>query len=154
MASERLKLVLEVSSALAVVASVVFLAFQVNQANDIARASMRYDLESSWNEWHDLIISDSTTAALLVRMQDADAVFSPTEQQQVFSLANRLYNIWSSLHAAHENGLISDEDYTSLSEDVPSAMVLEAAVPIWRQLVERYPADRDAPIFTPLFEDE
>lgn len=147
----RWRLVLEVVGIISVVISVVFLALQVRQGNQVARATVQYELMSSWNEFHDLIIGDSATAKLLIRMADTTTEFTAAERRQIVSIANRLFNTWTAVHHAYENGLIDRETYESMSSDIPRAIGnFPVAVPIWRTLVETYPISKEWEIFEPL----
>ncbi len=150
MARRHLRASLEILGALSIVASLLFLAVQVRQENRLARATAAFELVTSWNEWHVLVISDTHTADLVTRLFDPDPELTPAEQAQAASLANWLFNTWWSTSTAYENGLIDEATYLSLSQDVPRAMQLQALLPVWRNLVQTYPAASDAEIFAPL----
>ena len=82
---------MELTGLAAVVVSVLFLAAQVKQGNEVARATVAYELANMFNDYHDLVIGDPQVADLLVRMTSDTGEFTEVEQRQIQSKANRLF---------------------------------------------------------------
>jgi hypothetical protein len=139
----------EVVGVASVVLSVVFLAMQVQQANQQARVSYAHDLQASYNGWHELLISVPGAADLLMSSMP-DSALTPGEARRRRSLIVYLFNIWMTVHTAWENGLISDLDYEGYTNDVRSMTEHPVAVGIMRDLLDhRYPEAQSFPIFAP-----
>lgn len=149
----RIRTAIEVLGGLSIIVSLIFVAIEIKQANEVARATTELELYAAWNEFHDAVISSEETADLLIRMREAEPDLTPAERRQALSLANRLFNTWAAVHGAYQNGLISEQMYESLSQDVTRSMALESAIPMWRSLLDQYPVFKTYPIMAPLLED-
>lgn len=142
----------EVVGVVAVVVSVVFLAVQVQQANQQARVSFAHDLQASYNSWHDLLISVPGAADLLMSSLP-DTALTAGEVRQRRSLIVYLFNIWMTVHTAWENGLVSDPQYDGYTNDVRGMTDNPVAVGIMLELIDhRYPEAQHFPIFAPVQE--
>ena len=146
-----IRTIAEVMGVVSVVLSVVFLGIQVQQANRQARVSFANDLQASYNGWHELLVSVPGAAAL-VRSQLPDSALTLEESLQRHSLFMYLFNVWMTVHAAWENGLVSDVQYEGYINDARSMARNPAAVQTIRGMLERYPASRGLPIFEPFRE--
>lgn len=139
----------EVLGVVSVVLSVIFLAMQVEQANQQARVSFAHDLQASYNGWHELLVSVPGAADLYMSPLP-DSALTPGEARQRRSLVVYLFNVWMTVHTAWENGLVSDPEYEGYTNDVRSMTANPAAVGIMQDLLDhRYPEAQRFPIFAP-----
>ncbi len=148
----RMRTAVELIGLATLIVSVLFLALQVRQGNEVARATVAYELSNMFNDYHGLVMGDPEVAELLVRMARDESEFTEVERRQIQSLANRLFNIWTSAHQGFENGVVTPEEYDNYQLDVSRAMGLKAAVPFWRSFLDTYPSRKAWPIFAPLLE--
>jgi hypothetical protein len=145
----RLRTVVEIVGVVSVVLSVLFLAIQVQQANKQARMSFALDLQASYNGWHELLIAAPGAADLLMATLP-DSAFTPGEIRRRRSLVAYLFNVWATIHKAWEHDLISDLEYEGYANDARTIVANPWAVDIVRDMMDRYPAARDYPIFAPI----
>ena len=144
----------EIISAVAVIASLIYLARQIIQANRIARSSVVSDVQQKYNDFYSLILSNGEIAALLAKLVQPNYVpATDTENQQIETIVTLLAGIWFSTQASYDQGQIDENSYRVYSEDVAARLSLWPALkPHFRRVLERYPSAKDRPIFAPLFE--
>lgn len=104
--------VTETIGVVAVVISVLFVAYELRQANKLATTNVTYDLLQQHNDLHMAII-ESPEVALLIKGVEAGAAPDPDSAQyaQLDALAAQQHNAWLNAHIAWREGQISDSDY-------------------------------------------
>ena len=111
----------EVIGLSAIVVSLIFVAYQINQSNRIARGTTSYELSRNWMEMNRLYVTNPEMLSLRVKLEDKDFVpESDIELQRTMAYARMLINMWTALEEAHENGIASDEYYRIAQNDVKS----------------------------------
>ena len=117
----------------AIVISLIFVAYQINQSNRIARGTTSYELSRNWMDVNQFYITQPEMLELRIKLQDRDYVpESDIELQRAMAYARMLVNMWTALEEAHENGIASDAYYKIAQNDVRSVI-------------------RDRPGFLPMF---
>ena len=117
----------------AIVISLIFVAYQINQSNRIARGTTSYELSRHWMEINRFYITQPEMLELRDKLKDRDYVpASEIEFQRSRAYARMLVNMWMALEEAHENGIASDAYYKIAQNDVRSVI-------------------RDRPGFLPIF---
>ncbi len=117
----------------AIVISLIFVAYQINQSNRIARGTTSYELSRNWMEINRFYITQPEMLELRDKLKDRDYVpASEIELQRSMAYARMLINMWTALEEAHENGIASDAYYKIAQNDVRSVI-------------------RDRPGFLPIF---
>ena len=81
----------EVIGVVAVIASIIYLAIQVKQSTDLARAGMVHDTSASWASYHAMIAADAGLADIYVRAVKGE-VLTSAETLRYFSSINALPN--------------------------------------------------------------
>ena len=143
--------VLEGLGILSVVLSLAFVAFQIKQSTDQARATMSYDISMSFGAYHDLIAGDAELAGIRARLREPEPEFTDQERERAFSLAMRLFNAWMSVHRAHLAGVISSDQYESYRVEVEATVArLPGAIPLWSEFLEARPHLYEVPLLAPL----
>jgi hypothetical protein len=150
---QRLRSTAEWLGVLAVVISVAFLALQVRQANQIARAEASRELLSLFNDFHDTAVSDPATLAILTTLAEPDPELSTSEKIQARHLAMRLFNSFNAVHDAYSEGFVPDEVYadytTAAGRYLRNYPGLE---PHLRALLEAMPRSLTSPVWVPVVE--
>ena len=103
----------------AVIASLLFVAFEIRQANRIAIGTTSNELNRNWMAINELYVVDAEVRALIVAMSDED--FTPKDElqrEQAEGYARLILNNWIAIEEAYNNGIASDAFYKTASEDV------------------------------------
>lgn len=110
----------EVFGAIAVVASLVYLAFQVKQSNTQARGEAHSNWLTTWNETIKGWIADRDTVEILQRGFDDFSKLQHIEQAIFAQQLAALINHWHLAADLVEDGLISKQLYNGATEVVLS----------------------------------
>jgi len=146
------RVLIEALGALSVVLSLAFVALQIKQSTDQARAEVAYDLQESFNGFHDLVAGDAELGSIVARARvGTDPALTPAEHARAFSLAFRLFNTWVAVQVAYDNDLISDAAFEGYQADVASAVSgLPGFRGYWLSMIEANPTLAGAAILAPL----
>ena len=136
----------EIVGAVAVLITLVYLAAQIKQSNDLARFSASKELMNQFNGLNRLVTTDATLRQTLMKTAD----LSDEEREQVYNFAMMYCNVWYSMQAAYDNGQIDRELYAAGCKDVQVELdrwpAFRAAVAQW---LKNYPEVASHEIFKP-----
>ena len=138
----------------ALLASLVFLAMEINQSNKIAIASVQYDILSDFNEYHRQVLADPEVAEFISKLENADdTTLSPADNARAHAFVTIFINLWYAIQTAHDNGQLTDDDFRAYLEDAQHALRrYPRAVPYFKASVESTPSLHGLEIFQPIFE--
>ena len=105
------KEVVEIIGLSAVVVSVLFLAFEIRQSNQIARNDAELNIRNQVHEVHGNILSSPETAAVLAKLRLGHEDLSPAENELAISFTKQNIQLLTSAEQAFENGLLSRDTY-------------------------------------------
>ncbi len=124
----------------AVIASLLFVAFEIRQANRIAIGTTAYELNRNWMTINELYLTHPDVRALLVALSDKD--FVPDDQmqrEQAEAFARRILNNWVAIEEAYNNGIASDAFYLLASQDVKALVAKRPGmVSIFKTVAAQY----------------
>ncbi len=135
MDTSRLNERLQILALLGVLAGLIFLALEIQQANRIAIATTEITVREGWGSVNETIFTNPETAALLAKARIADAEFSDAEREMLDAFAARMMNIWSGIEEAHANEMVSSVTFDKAIEDMKWHI---DAYPGMRSLFEDY----------------
>ena len=143
----------EAAGIVALLASLIFLAMEINQSNKIAIASIQYDILSDFNEYHREVLADLEIAEFISKLKRADDIpLSPAEKVRAHAFVTIFINIWYVIHTAHENGQLTDDTYQAYVQDAHSTLLAyPRAVPYFKESIQSAPSLIDLEIFQPIF---
>jgi len=96
---------------LSIVAGLILVAWEINQANNIAKAQMVMDLAAQANEFNSSAFANSDVADLLTVISDPEGVdVSETQESMIRSVAQHFVNVFWAAQRAHDNGVLGDDD--------------------------------------------
>jgi len=97
----------EIVSAIAVVASLVFVGIEVQQSNEIEK---QFATRSLVNDWSNAIsaYSDPELACLSMRMMNDRSNLTLRETTQIEAVYWRIYKVYEELHYQYEDGMIDE----------------------------------------------
>ncbi len=141
----------ELIGLVAVVLSLLLVAYEVRQSNRIAQATTTYEVARDVNQFNELGYSDAEFANLLLQLSDVDSEFSEVQALQARLLAHRFVNIWTVQEKAHQNGLITDEQFELTKTDVLTIKnAFPGLAPHWGAVFEAQPKLKDREVLQPL----
>lgn len=151
MFDERTRATIELIGLVAVVISLLILAYEVRQSNRIAQATTTYEIGRDVNQFNDLGYSDPEFAGLLVQLTKDSFEPSDVEAMRARLLAHRFVNIWTTQEKAWQNGLLSDEQYEATKRDVITVMTSFPGLSShWAAVFENQPGLREHTVLAPL----
>jgi hypothetical protein len=107
----------EWAGAIAVVATLIYLAKQIKQQNDIARYNAYESLYQGFNQNNQLIAANPQVAELLMRgLEDPDSL-SVSESTQWSALFRTYFNHMQRAYKAYKLGFLSQEDWTDIAKN-------------------------------------
>jgi hypothetical protein len=102
----------------AVIVSLLFVAYEIRQANQIAVGTTTIEIYRNWMTLNELIATDEKLAALIYKLRDDTAELSNIERIQADAWARRAVNGWVALEIAYENDLVTEILYQAGIRDV------------------------------------
>jgi hypothetical protein len=148
----RIRQLGEAIGGVTLIVSVVFLALQVRQGNQIARAEASRELISIFNDFHADAVSDPATTGLLQTLTQPSPELTPAEVIQVRHLVTLLSNAFNTAHDAFEEGVLPPDRYNAFTAGVRGYIRdYPGLVDPLRRRVEQN-AFQDRPVWEPLFD--
>lgn len=129
----------EIVGVIAVIASLLFLGFEIRQSNQIARSTITYELASNVSEINQTVWSSPEIAALHVRVRDPGYEPSESEAEMLRAEARRYMNLWGAVEIAYRNGHQTREQLDIMLDDVEAVVHRFPAMRgIWLGELNRY----------------
>ncbi|MHC4832080.1 MAG: hypothetical protein ACYTFT_17295 [Planctomycetota bacterium] len=101
----KIKDIAEIVGLVAIVASLLFLAFEIQQSNRIAIASTEIGIRSGYSDCNRGLHSGDGVAELMSTAMEPDVELAPAEKLKVLMVVNDILNVWLSVETACDNGL-------------------------------------------------
>jgi len=138
----------EISGAVIVIATLVYLARQIHQSNRIAIASTEINVRNSLNDINDSIYTDTGVAELLIKATDSHVELTDVDSLKLYHLVLRGLNQWLSIETAFANEMVPTETHGVIFDDMRAFIAAYPAVrPVCRQAVDNYPAMAPSEVF-------
>ena len=118
MPRDKRKDAIEAAGIVAVIASLLFLAFEVRQTNRIAVASIEIGLRNGYSEINRGVYSDNGIAELLVKATDTDVEWSSVEYQKMQMFIYDILNNWLAHDTACDYGLARASTCADLGDGI------------------------------------
>ena len=136
---------------LAVVISVLFVGFEIRQANRIAIGTTSHEIQRNFMAINELVLADKEVAALLLKLRHPDVELTEVETVQAGAWARRMINNWTAIEEAYESGLLSESVYLSAVDDVNAFIKRNPGLlPIYRHFFAEYGQKREYDLLKPL----
>jgi hypothetical protein len=138
---------------LGVVAGLVFLAVELQQANRIAIASTEIEVRNNFSSVNETFYVNREVAELMEKTTDPNATLSDAEVFRIGSIVRRLMNAWLAIETAYANGLVPESTFNTIEDDIRfSISNFPAARPIWRDVADVYSAQRSRETFELIYQ--
>jgi hypothetical protein len=124
----------------AVIVSLLFVAYEIRQANQIAVGTTTIEIYRNWMTINELIYTDEKLAALIYKLRDDTAELSNIERIQADAYARRHANGWVALEIAYENDLVTETLYQAGIKEV---QIIISTSPGIRESLKRFATQHD-----------
>lgn len=129
----------ELTSVIAVIASLLFLAYEIRQSNRIARSTISYELANNYSELNEIVWTDPEVAALHVKVRDSSYVPTEVEEEMLLAEVRRRLNVWGAVESAYRNGHQTREQLDVMLADVEAVLAdYPATHRLWTRELGRY----------------
>ena len=140
MDSAKLNDGMQVIGIFAIILSLMFVAYQIQQTNQIAIVSTEIEIRNNYSELNETMYSDRELSVLIEKAADPNYQPLPGEYTQLRSLAFRFMNIWLASEIAYKNSMLPEASYHTVLDDIG---YLLQAVPylkqLFREILDNYP---------------
>jgi len=96
---------------LGVIAGIIFLGIEINQANQAARSQARTDIATSIAEFNMSLADSPELAELFLRGLPNPASLTALERLRVTSYMSALLRLWENSHYQYRNGLFDEVEF-------------------------------------------
>lgn len=153
MRSTTLKDVAEIVGIGAIVASLLFLAFELQQSNRIAVASTEIGIRNGYSEFNRGLYTSPDTAEIMSRARSIDVEWSDAEELRALMVVTDIFNVWLSVQTACENDLAEETTCAELGDDIRTFVgYFPGAREMFVFLLESYPTLADTEVHATLRE--
>lgn len=137
--ADKLNKWLSLAANIGVLAGIVFLAFEIQQANRIAIATTELDVRES-NNLINLQSLDRDVAQLLSKVRTADSELSPVEEEMAFGFVYLYVNNWLAVETAFRRGMVPESTFELAKDEIPGLVpIYPGLLPYWQSVFSEYP---------------
>ena len=131
----------EIIGAIAVLITLVYLAFQVRQSNKLAKMEMHEDSISHYLQNNGNFISNVETARVFREgLLNLDSI-SPSERIQLWGMLNNIIASFNHIREAYENGIYKKEVFEAWRGYVCGVLAMPGGKIYWNDGRSGYPED-------------
>ena len=140
------------SANLGVLAGIVFLAVEIQQTNEIAKVTTEYEIRNSFSNINEILMTVEELSALLIKSRSTNGDDLTLEERTMLgSWVRRLMNGWIAIELAYRGGLVSEETYSIIFDDIAQETSYDGAlVRIYRSVVDIYEGQLDTQVMSEL----
>ena len=140
----------ELVGAMAVVLSLLFVAYEVRQANKLALVANVAAHYASFSPINEALMTDPELTSLLHRAEASSdlAEFSQPERMQIASFIRMLLNTWIPANISYNNGQLAQASFDAVFDDARASLRVAgpAMRDMWKEVVYTYPGLSDVEI--------
>lgn len=153
---EQNKMVIEGIGVAAVVFSLLIVAYQIQQANIIARVTTEYEIKNNYSEWNESMYTNIETSDNLARLFGQSADIEDLELKDrivLYTWVSRSIYIWSAAETAYESGMLSEETYQMALQDIAVTLATGPGLhSAYRAYFEQHQAMADTSVANEVYE--
>ena len=144
----------EAIGAIAVVASVIYLAVQVRDSSNQNTVTRTTTLIDEFNRMQEVLISSPDVVDLFTKLNSGDELTN-RDETLLESVANRYLSHWFSIQTAYDRGTIDKQFYDIFCEDVSRYVnAYPKMTKKFLEVTEHYSQAEHISIFSPIFAKE
>ena len=144
--------IVELVGIISIVGGLALVAWEINQANNIAKAQMVMDLAAQANEFNSATFGNPEVAALAKAMSDPNLNdVSEIQESMMSGVAWHFTNVFWSAQRAYDNGVLDDDDIRNYQASVAWHIENHPGLrPTFMIVYDTAPWLRDMYVFQPL----
>ena len=132
--------IVELTGFIAVVVSLLFVAFELRQSNRIAIGNAELAMSALNADVNRVIFELEENDEVFVKLTTKDSDLTPEEYQRAIYIAYMHLNRWVATERSFENGLLSETTFLTEFDDVTFLFQrMPGFAPIFVYLIESYP---------------
>lgn len=143
------KQIFETIGLLAVVFSLLLVAYEVRQANRIAVVNTEFELRNSYHTTNIALLNNPDMVDFVVRMGTTGQPLEGPDAVRARAWTYIQLNTWLATALAYENGVTTEETYLNILDNIEN--VFGRASPemraVWRSSIESFPSLAGTPVF-------
>ena len=143
MTLEQYAYLAEIIGAIAVIASLLYLAVQIRQNNAQDRATARYAFVGTMSEINLSIVRDKSVASIFRRGLESTEDLDDDEQLQLWMLIGQCGNTWSVMYELYQERMLPESQWWVVRKDILSLFASKGGSTFW----ELFGADAFEPSF-------
>ena len=141
MDSAKLNDWMQVIGIFAIILSLMFVAYQIQQTNQIAIVSTEIEIRNNYAELNETMYSDRELSVLIEKAADPNYQPLPGEYTQLRSLAFRFMNIWLASEIAYKNDMLPEVSFHIVLDDIGFLLqTMPYLKQLFRELLDNYPS--------------
>ena len=146
--------VAEIVGIVSIVAGLILVAWEIRQANNIAKAQMVMELAAQANAFNSSTYENPDVAELVAAISDPGHTdFTETQESMMTGVAWHFANVFWAAQRAHDNGLLGDDDIQMYQASVAWHIENHPGLrPAFINVYDTAPWIRDMFVFEPLVE--
>ncbi|MDX1507704.1 MAG: hypothetical protein R3358_05455 [Woeseiaceae bacterium] len=146
--------IVEIVGVVSIVASVLLLAMEVRQANQIAGSELELNLQQGFMQMNHERASNPAFAQLFAKTaRPTDHLITATEREQMRGLAWHYVNICVAAQSAFDNDLLSDSQFKAYADGLQWTIDNHPGLhPHFVAIYESFPTIQEMRVFAPLRE--
>lgn len=139
----------EATGVLAVVLSLLLVAYEVRQANRIAVVNAEFELRNSFHATNIALLSNPGMVDFVVLMQTRGQSLEGADGVRARAWTYLSLNSWLATALAYESGIATEETYRNVLDNIDNAIARSSPEmrAIWRASIESFPSLQDNPVF-------
>ena len=137
----KLKFYAEVIGLAAIVASVLFLAYELQLSNRIAIASTEIGIRNGYSEFNRNLSGTEVVAEVMAKVQQPEAELSDAERIRVLMVVMDILNVWWSVETACDEEIVQYRTCGELPDDIRGFIgYFPGTRPVFEFVLETYPS--------------
>lgn len=139
----------EVIGVLAVVLSLLLLAYEVRQANRIAVVNTEFELRGQFQETNLALLSNPDMMDFLLRMRTSGVPLEGPDEIRAIIWTYLNLNVWVATALAYESGVTTEQTYHNILDNIESAIARSSPEmrQIWRASINSFPSLKGTQVF-------
>jgi len=133
-----------------VIVSLLFVAFQIQQANRIARVTTEYEIRNNRSEWQAIFLENPELTEFMVRVAaqpNSIEEMRETDRRRAYIFALRGIETWAAAETAYANDMLSRETYEYILADIDNTIRYQPGLHFFLDLILiDYPSLADSDI--------
>jgi len=139
------KQLIEMLGVVAVVLSLIFVAYEIRQSNRIALATAEMEVLNNASALNELRITDDELRSLILKIREGNGSYNPdsNETEMMNAYITRFMNLVLSKEAAYRNGVLSEDSLNRSLDDIRRLTTPVGMRPFFQYFIDSYPSDSE-----------